>query len=245
MIVWPYVLHPGHSNDPAYGACAMDAISWLVHGEHSDAPVCACPVITAFVIEGNDSMPHDTRQRLLGYLHRIAGSRHAAYEANRARILALAATCVFAPIALDASVNASEAATLRALPVDVSFDDALGAVRRVLSKLNDGGRWSLQRAEAALLTAKGASRGHKVAGQEAAHSARWAAETAVIAGRNAGASAAIATQSSQFSETAVWDAYFVVLDEVLNAGPQGEPWSADTLSLADAKYRAAGGLVTV
>ena len=30
----------------------------------------------------------------------------------------------------------------------------------------------------------------------------------------------------------VWNDYYAVLDAVLNAGPQGEPWSADALDTA-------------
>ena len=64
-VTWPYVLRRGHSDNPADGACAMDALNWLAHGEHGDAPECAAPCIRDFVIPGNDAMPHDHRQRLL------------------------------------------------------------------------------------------------------------------------------------------------------------------------------------
>src|SRR4051812_11422479 len=91
IITWPYHLRRGHSDNPAEGACAMDAVNWLVHGKHGDAPECACPVIAAYVVRGNDSMPDDTRQRLLPYLFRIAGSRSEEHQAARARILVLGA----------------------------------------------------------------------------------------------------------------------------------------------------------
>ena len=44
------------------------------------------------------------------------------------------------------------------------------------------------------------------------------------------------------AEARAWDSYFVVLDAVLNAGPQGEPWSADAIALGANKFLAAGGV---
>ena len=37
MIIPPFVLARGHSDDPNNGTCAMAAIAWLVHGQHTDA----------------------------------------------------------------------------------------------------------------------------------------------------------------------------------------------------------------
>src|SRR5271165_2784476 len=94
-IQWPYTLKRGHTADPAAGACAMAAISWLVEGRHSDHPECASPVISSFVIQGNDGAPDDVRQRFLPYLHRIAGSRSDEHEAARVRVLVMAAVRIF------------------------------------------------------------------------------------------------------------------------------------------------------
>ena len=49
IIQWPYQLRSGHSDNPAEGADPMDAVNWIVHGKHAEAPECACPVIAAFV----------------------------------------------------------------------------------------------------------------------------------------------------------------------------------------------------
>ena len=116
-------LRPGEFNapDPDEGFCAMSAIAWLVHGTRSDAPECACPGITAFVITGNDAMPDNKRQRFLPLLHRIAGSRSEAHEMARARILTMAALREFAPMALDGVGLHHLAQTLRALPDDVDM----------------------------------------------------------------------------------------------------------------------------
>ena len=40
----------------------------------------------------------------------------------------------------------------------------------------------------------------------------------------------------------VWDDYFRVLDEVLHAGPEGEPWSADVVDTAARRYIMSGGM---
>lgn len=170
VVTWPYVLRRGHSDNPAEGACAMDAVNWLVHGKHGDAPECACSVIASYVIRGNDGMPDDTRQRLLPYLHRIAGSKSPEHQAARTQILTLGALRVFAPSALDAAGLHRHAARLRALPDDVDMAAAAAAA---------------------------------------------------------------------------WDDYFVVLDAALNAGPQGEPWSADTVAVGAHLYGEAGGILTL
>ena len=91
IVTWPYFLRRGHSEDPSKGACAMDAINWLVHGVHGDHPACASPAISSFVMKGDDSMPDDTRQRLLAFLPRIAGSRSEAHEEARVAIMVIAA----------------------------------------------------------------------------------------------------------------------------------------------------------
>ena len=191
LLTWPYVLRAGHSDNPAHGACAMDAVNWLVHGEHGDAPECACPVIRAYVIRGNDSMPDDVRQRLLPYLHRIAGSRSASHEGARVRVLQLAALRVFAPRALDAAGLHDHAQRLRDLPDDVDMKAAAAAAERAAT-------WAAERAAAAA----------------------WAAER-------------------------VWEDYFLVLDQVLNTGPQGEPWSTDAVDAGRTLFVAAGGVAGV
>ena len=134
MIVWPYVLRRGHADDPSQGACAMDAINWLAHGRHGDAPECACPIITRYVIAGNDAMPDGVRQGLLPYLHRIAGSRSTAHEAARLRVLVLGAVRIFAPLVLDAADLHDCAQRLRQLPDDAPYAVLQRAAARAAAK---------------------------------------------------------------------------------------------------------------
>jgi hypothetical protein len=46
--------------------CVMEAVAYVAGEPWSDAPQCACPVITVFMVSWNDSLPNDAeRDRLL------------------------------------------------------------------------------------------------------------------------------------------------------------------------------------
>ena len=55
------------SHSPTDGEmCVMEAVAYVAGEPWSDAPKCACPVITAFLVSWNDSLPSDAeRDRLL------------------------------------------------------------------------------------------------------------------------------------------------------------------------------------
>lgn len=128
--LWPYDLRRGSSSDPSTGACTMDAVSWFAYGHLGDHPECASPVLTGYVIIGQDAMSHRERQRLKPFIFRLIGSRDPAAESVRARILVLAAVRRFAPMAVEALGYRCEAETMRALPDDTSFRNLeLAAVR--------------------------------------------------------------------------------------------------------------------
>ena len=46
--------------------CAMEAVAWLAGEQWSDKPECACPVISAFVRNWNDSISSDETRRARG-----------------------------------------------------------------------------------------------------------------------------------------------------------------------------------
>jgi hypothetical protein len=232
---WPYVLIKGHTDDASTGACAMAAVSWLMHGKHSDRPECACPVLTSFIIPANDAMPADVRQRFLPYLHRIAGSRSEEHEAARTRILWLAAVRIFAPIALDQSGLHAEAEKLRALPDDVSAETAETAAKAAETAAETAAKaaWATWAAETAAKAAETAAWAAAETAETAAAKAAWAAAKAAWAAAETAAETACA--AARHANT-VWDAYFAVLDEALSAGPQGEPWSADVMERAIADH---------
>ena len=71
-----YHLRSGSHTDVESGMCAMEFVAWLAEEPHSDAPECACPVLSAFVRAWNDSLPGADRDRLLKpVLARLVGSR--------------------------------------------------------------------------------------------------------------------------------------------------------------------------
>lgn len=59
------------------GFCAMEAVAWLAGEPHSDAPVCACPVISAFIRVWNDLIQDDeTRTKYIRpLLVKLIGTR--------------------------------------------------------------------------------------------------------------------------------------------------------------------------
>ena len=233
--LWPYTLRRGHSDNPAEGACAMDAVNWLVHGGHGDTPECACPVIGAYVIAGNDAMPDDVRQKLLPYLHRIAGSRSKNHQWARARALALGAVRVVAPMALGAAGLSEHAAFLRSLPDDVPLDaagiaawEATNAAREARARLSFD--WVHLKNEMVVAARAGNASAY------AAEAAEKAAATKAAKGSDASTAKGFAEASMlaghAASEMQTWDPYFTVLDDALSAGPQGEPWSAHAVAVA-------------
>jgi hypothetical protein len=222
-VAWSYPQRRDQCADPADGACAMNAVNWLVHEKRGDAPESVCPVIAFFTIVGGDAMPDGVRQGLLPFLPRMAGSRSWDSEPARVRIVVLAALRIFAPRALDAVSLAEWATRLRALPDDIDWHDAQQAGRAALAALeerSDAPRSALAAlAMAVMATAEAAE----------AESARslgpsiWAAARAARKATPA-AGAAIASALSAQAANAL-DQYLVTLDAVLNAGPQGTPWT--------------------
>ncbi len=58
-------LSSGSHEDFHHGVCVMEAVSYVAGEPWSDAPQCACPVITAFCVSWNDTLPDADRTRLL------------------------------------------------------------------------------------------------------------------------------------------------------------------------------------
>ncbi len=97
-------LSSGNHASPADGLCFLEAVAWFAGEKHSDKPACACPVLGAYSIRLNDSMPDDERDRLLKPLvPLIAGTADKASERPRAEFLAVWAVSKFLPVALRAN----------------------------------------------------------------------------------------------------------------------------------------------
>jgi len=79
-------LQYGSHKDFEDGVCAMEMASWLADEPFSDHPKCVSPVITAFMVEWNDSLPDADRDRLLKTLIPLTiGTRTTeAHESKRA-----------------------------------------------------------------------------------------------------------------------------------------------------------------
>src|SRR6185312_1080415 len=58
-------LKRGAHEGPDDGACIMEAVAYVAGEKWSDAPKCACPVISAFLRAWNDSLGDDERDTLL------------------------------------------------------------------------------------------------------------------------------------------------------------------------------------
>ena len=199
------------SSDPRDGACTMDAVSWFAYGRLGDHPECASPVLTRYVILGQDAMPHDVRQRLKPFIFRLIGSRDPAAENARMRILVLAAARRFAPLTLEARGCPAAAATLRNLTDDVLFKRIKSAVR-------------VAEAVSALSLSEAAAAAEAAEAEEDAV-AQWALQEAVSATASAAgwaARAAAVAAEGAVTEHEVWDEYIVALDAALNAGKQGD-----------------------
>jgi hypothetical protein len=68
------VLDKGNHKNPADGMCVMEAVSLMAGEGFTDAPSCASPVLRAFLISWNDSLPDDERQELKRYIPRLIGT---------------------------------------------------------------------------------------------------------------------------------------------------------------------------
>jgi hypothetical protein len=90
----------GHAS-PDEGLCFLELAAFFAGEKHSDKPECACPVLGAYGIRLNDSMPDDIRDRLLKPLvPMIVGTRDKDSEAQRAEFLVMWATNKVLPISL-------------------------------------------------------------------------------------------------------------------------------------------------
>ena len=63
--VMALALESGSHADFERGMCVMEAVSYVAGEPWSDAPSCASPVITAFMVSWNDSLAAEPRNRLL------------------------------------------------------------------------------------------------------------------------------------------------------------------------------------
>jgi hypothetical protein len=73
--IHPIHLESGSHSSREAGVCVMEAVAWAAGEPHSNAPACASPVLTRFMIRLNDRLDDDRRQQLLPYVLRMIGTR--------------------------------------------------------------------------------------------------------------------------------------------------------------------------
>ena len=153
----------GHSSAVS-GMCIMEAVSYVAGERFSSHPKCACPVITAFMISFNDTLPDNAARGrwIKPLIPAIVGSR--VFQADgkkdkdvllrRSLIAGDAALRCFIPFTLDIAaesfarcgekvwakdsvrVSTEGAATLRALPEQTSFEGLTLAARTARADLS-------------------------------------------------------------------------------------------------------------
>ncbi len=113
-----------HGPNDDINACVMEAVAWVAGEPWSDHPKCACPVITAFMVSWNDSLPTDAdRDRLLKPLiPLIVGTRSTpAVEMRRSTMAADWLIRTYTPAWLRLAKLDKQAELLEALPEITDF----------------------------------------------------------------------------------------------------------------------------
>jgi hypothetical protein len=180
-------LDSGNHADLEHGACVMEAVSYIAGEPWSDAPQCACPVITAFMVSWNDSLPSNAeRDRLLKPLiPLLVGTRSTpAVEQRRATMAADWLIRVHTPAWLRLAKLDTHAAALESLPEITDFAQcpslmpALKAAQTDAAAARDAARDAARAAawDAAWDAARAAARDAAwAAARAAARDAAWAA----------------------------------------------------------------------
>ena len=75
-------LGAGAHSGPDDGMCVMEAVSYIAGEPWSDAPQCACPVITAFLVSWNDALSSNAERDRLDLPSLSARYRHHRHDFN-------------------------------------------------------------------------------------------------------------------------------------------------------------------
>jgi hypothetical protein len=192
------VLSEGSHNSPEEGLCVMEAVAYFNNEPHSDHPVCACPVLTAFMIRLNDRMPQSERDRLKAFIPRLIGTRDG-LSAKRLEILVHSAVAEVTPHALRLTGIPAllvEADKCAAVPLG-DCSAAESAAKSAAQSAAQSAAWSAARSAA----------------WAAARSARSAEAAAWAAAESAEAAARAAAESAR---SAAWDIAIAALERALN-----------------------------
>ena len=190
-----YTLTYGSHRTREDGMCLMEAVAYLAGEPHTDAPMCACPILTTYAIALNDAMGQgpDGDALRAQYLYDLApmlvGSRSTPdVEQARTYVLIDHAIRVFAPLALESAGLDGEAARLRALGAVIDQRSAWSASEDASRAASAAARvtatagWATAAACAAYAAARATARGGWATdGAAWAAAAAWAADDAAAA----------------------------------------------------------------
>jgi len=209
------LLHGSHPSRDG-GVCAMEAVAWLAGEPHSDAPECACPVLTKFVVSWNDAIRDDeTRTRVLRpFLPRLIGTRSThAVEMARSRLASDWFIREMLPAWLDLTPALKEhAGKVRALP---PLLDTV-TIRAAIPVIEEAGKAASAAGAAAWAAARAAAR---AAAGDAAWDAAWDA-----------ARAAARAAAGDAARAAAWDAAW----DAARAAAGAAAWDAARAAAGDA-----------
>lgn len=217
------VLQKGSHNSSEEGMCVMEAVAYIAGEPHSDHPICACPVLTSFMIRINDSMTQDERQQLRPYVERLVGTRDG-NSAKRLEILVHMAAAQVTPHALRLTALPKlirHAEILEALkPGD--YEGARKAAHAAASRsAADSANVAYAAATSTAATASAAYAAYSAATSSAAYAATSAANSAysaTSAADSAANSAYYATSATTTARKPIWDLVLKALNKALEVG---------------------------
>ena len=147
------------SHSPDSLMCVMEAVAFVAGEKWSDAPECACPIISSFMRSWNDALPtDDERDRLLKPLiPRLVNTRNKAAEKKRGIMAADWLIRVHMPAWLRLAGLTTQADALANLPEITAFAqfislrDQIEAVRKDAAAAGDAARAAARAAAGAKL----------------------------------------------------------------------------------------------
>ncbi len=107
--------------------CAQEFAAYLAGEAHSDQPECVSPVLNKFMVNWNDSLDDETRQRLRPYIVRTLGTAGDEQDEARSYMALDWLIRVHTPAFLAAAGLTDEADKLRGLAAIEGIEQALAA----------------------------------------------------------------------------------------------------------------------
>lgn len=201
-----------HARQDAY--CVMEAVAYVAGEPWSDHPQCASPVLTTFMVNWNDQLDDETRQRLKPYIPRLVGTRSTPeVESARSWLACDWLVRTFTPAWLRLAGLVEDATALEALP-ELTASELANAVMPTIRKAKEGADAAWDAVGAAAWAAAWAAVGDAAwdAAGVAAGVAAWAA-----AGDAAGDAAGVAVGDAAWAAAwvAVGDAVGVAAGDAL------------------------------